>query len=412
MSQAKGLTLVAVGQSLIREDLATYSHPAFDAVLDLVRQGEVAFTNLEGTIAGPHGGWPVKDGYCHAAPASVLTALKKMGFNTLSLSNNHSFDLGPGGILSTMEACDEHGFLHSGIGLDKTSAAKAATHAFPFGRIGLLAMDAGPQPETSYARDAASGIRARPGCNRLGARRIIEVSAQDMQYLKDLSNRTGYEAQKRQNARAGYQEPDGSDLEFYGNVFRTAAAPQERRELDPADLKRQLDAIREGAAKTDYLFVYVHHHHWENNWEATPDWMVDFAHQCIDAGAAGFISHGIPLLQGIEIYKARPIFYSLGNFIYHTHYPEARAGDDRIWQSVVATCRYTPDKMLESIALAPIVLGGEAALIGKDANARKAPHLAQPAYGETEVLARLARLSKPMGTTLTIKDGRGTIAVA
>jgi hypothetical protein len=78
----------------------------------------------------------------------------------------------------------------------------------------------------------------------------------------------------------------------------------------------------------------------------------------------------------------------------------------------VATCSYTPDKKLKSIALAPIVLGGEQALIGKDANARKAPHLAQPAYGETEVLARLARLSKPMGTTITIKDGRGAIAVA
>ncbi len=318
MSEPQGLTLIAVGQSLIREDLTDYSHPDFDAVLALVRQGDVTFTNLEGTIAGPHGGWPVKDGYCHAAPASVLSSLKNMGFNTLSLSNNHSFDLGPGGILSTLEACDEHGFLHSGIGVDKTAAAKATIRQFPSGRIGLLAMDAGPQPETSYARDAVQGIPARPGCNQLGARRVIEVSAQDMQYLKDLSQRTGYEAQKRQNARAGYQALDGSDLEFYGNVFRTAEQPQERREIDPSDLDRQLGAIRDAAAKTDYLFVYVHHHHWENNWEDTPDWMVEFAHKTIEAGASGFISHGIPLLQGIEIYKSRPIFYSLGNFIYLT----------------------------------------------------------------------------------------------
>lgn len=411
-SKAKAFSLVAVGQSLIREDLSHYTHAAHARVLDIVRQGDMAFTNLEGTIAGSHGGWPVKNGYCHAVSPATLASLKAMGFDSLSLSNNHSFDLGPGGILSTLEECERQGFLYAGIGKDRQSAAQPGIRQFPFGRVGLLAMDAGPQPEANYARDAENGIGARPGCNRLDVRLRIKVSQADLDFLKDLSRRTGHEAQKQQSARTGYMSTEGSDFEFYGNLYRASDEPGEIREIVPADLERHLRAIRDAASKTDFLFVYVHHHHWENNWETTPGWLRDFAKQAIDAGACGFISHGIPLLQGIEIYKSRPIFYSLGNFIYHTHYPKDRSSDDRIWQSVVATCRFSENGQLRSMELSPIVLGGEEALLGKAADRRKAPHLARNDYGETEILSRLARLSSPLGTKIEIEKGLGRIAVA
>ena len=38
--------------------------------------------------------------------------------------------------------------------------------------------------------------------------------------------------------------------------------------------------------------------------------------KCIDAGATTYIIHGPHQLRGIDIYKGRPIFYSLGNFIF------------------------------------------------------------------------------------------------
>ncbi|GIT43530.1 MAG: hypothetical protein Ct9H300mP11_14660 [Chloroflexota bacterium] len=49
---------------------------------------------------------------------------------------------------------------------------------------------------------------------------------------------------------------------------------------------------------------------------APPEFLVDFAHWTIDQGCALFAGHGPHLLRGIEIYKGRPIFYSLGNFIF------------------------------------------------------------------------------------------------
>lgn len=35
----------------------------------------------------------------------------------------------------------------------------------------------------------------------------------------------------------------------------------------------------------------------------------------IDAGAGIVVGHGPHVLRGIEVYKGRPIFYSLANFI-------------------------------------------------------------------------------------------------
>jgi hypothetical protein len=50
----------------------------------------------------------------------------------------------------------------------------------------------------------------------------------------------------------------------------------------------------------------------------TPRWQVAWAHQLIDAGAILYVAHGDPSLHGVEIYKGRPIFYSLGNFIFQS----------------------------------------------------------------------------------------------
>nr|WP_318528309.1 CapA family protein [Mesorhizobium sp. ZC-5] len=47
-----------------------------------------------------------------------------------------------------------------------------------------------------------------------------------------------------------------------------------------------------------------------------PDYQQSFARKMIDAGADAYVGHGPHLPRGIEIYKGRPIFYSLGNFFY------------------------------------------------------------------------------------------------
>lgn len=103
-------------------------------IAPLLHGADVAFTNLEGTIYGRHGGWPMKQPLFHAGPPGVLDDLQALGFNALSLVNNHSFDLGPGGVLSTIEEADARGLLHAGLGADRKSAGRRSTRELRNGR--------------------------------------------------------------------------------------------------------------------------------------------------------------------------------------------------------------------------------------------------------------------------------------
>ena len=80
---------------------------------------------------------------------------------------------------------------------------------------------------------------------------------------------------------------------------------------DPTKLLEEIQAAKETC---DYVVVYVH---WgiERNTEPE-EYQKTLARQYIDAGADAVIGAHPHVLQGIEYYQGKPIFYSLGNFIF------------------------------------------------------------------------------------------------
>src|SRR5690242_21783676 len=81
-------------------------------------------------------------------------------------------------------------------------------------------------------------------------------------------------------------------------------------------------------------------------------WIKDWTHEEVDAGADIVVMHGAPLVQGVEIYHDRPIFYDLGNFIFNL--PLTSGLDEPIiWESVVAYLEYE-GKNLRSISFRQI----------------------------------------------------------
>jgi hypothetical protein len=141
-------------------------------------------------------------------------------------------------------------------------------------------------------------------------------------------------------------------------------------EPDEGDMARHLALIREAALRADFVAVYAHSHHWEEEMERTPEWMRAYARRCIDAGANIFVGHGTPVVQGMEMYKERPIFYGLGNFIFHTVQPGRwleRVGT-KAWESVVAHCHFRADGSLSEVVFHPIAVGG----VGGEEDAAKA----------------------------------------
>lgn len=85
--------------------------------------------------------------------------------------------------------------------------------------------------------------------------------------------------------------------------------------LDPFLIKEDIKMVRSHA---DFVILSFH---WglENKQEIHPA-AIDFAHQMIDEGADVILGHHPHVIRGIEVYKGKPIIYSLGNFIFgHTH---------------------------------------------------------------------------------------------
>jgi poly-gamma-glutamate synthesis protein (capsule biosynthesis protein) len=404
----QGYSLLAAGQSLIRRTISDDSSDGYRNLVQLIRKADIAFTNLEGTIRGRFGGWPIKNKTVHASDVSVLHCLRLIGFNVLSLANNHAADLGPGGILSTIEATKSLGFLAGGTGPDRSSARRPKIMTIAGRRVALLAMDSGPWPEYVYALgdNPESTENARPGVNKLGLHRSLGLPAADIQRLREILTMTGQAQRLSQRVSVGFQpSPPEGLFDFFGMMLEEADQPIERLQPDPDDVAAQLESVRQAREQADVVIVYLHNHHWAPDWSMPPDWAVKLARSFVDAGADLFVGHGVPVLQGMEIYRGKPMFFGLGNFIFHS----ARRSNYQVremWESLVANCNFAADGTLEFIELWPIMLGGEAAQADLSID-RLAPHLAVGADAE-RIIDRFTAASRLEGWRL---HRRGDTAV-
>jgi poly-gamma-glutamate capsule biosynthesis protein CapA/YwtB (metallophosphatase superfamily) len=341
------LHLIALGQALIEQDLREHPYPELSLVSERLRGADAVFSDLETTLRLEGAGVPTREGvFFHSAPPSVLDCLRELSINLLALSNNHSYDLGAAGIAATIEQTRARNFGHAGTGPNIHLASAP----------GYLESSAGSVALVAFASKVPAGSLADE--NRAGVNHLC------------------------------------------------LAAPGV---LDDADRERILASVETAAQRSEVVVVYHHDHYWEPDWHDTPRWKQRWARACIEAGASAYISHGVPLLHGIEIYRGRPIFYGLGNFIFHTrtkvgHYEPA------VWESVIAHCKFC-DGRLEALRIEPIALN-EMGEEGPDFLAtRGRPSLAQAAHARS-ILERLRVLSAPYGTRMVIETGVGDIELS
>ena len=126
--------------------------------------------------------------------------------------------------------------------------------------------------------------------------------------------------------------------------------------------------------------------------------------------------HGAPLLHGVEIYRDRPIFFDLGNFIFQVPPTEILLDEPIIWESVVAYVDFQ-GKKLRSIQFRPIAQNkiGQGQPDFQDEHTNnlflQTRGLPTPATGEQAryILERLADLSRPFGTKIEVKGDTAEI---
>ena len=343
--------LALTGQALIEQPVAVTTPAAAELAAEL-SCAHMAAANFEGTLGAPHA-WPVKMKTLHVAAPQALASLRSLGINALGLANNHAFDLGQPGVMATRAGALAAGFTVAGSGENIAAAGAAGIVTSDSVKAALLAFDLGPQADMVYAGES------RPGINPLRIRKELALPADELARLAAIARACGHDARMARRVAVGYSDAlDGDSMDFFGVTVRPGARIEELRYPDAVDLGRALDAVKSARTDAGLVVVSLHNHHWEVDWAAAPAWMEDLCRQLVDAGADVVFCHGPPVLQGMAFHRGRPIFYGLGNFIFHTaRSPRYDRNGIDVWRSVVATCDYAADGALESVRIRPIRVG-------------------------------------------------------
>ncbi len=99
-------------------DSGTYDYlPSLQYVKPIISQADIAFVNLEVTLAGP----PYKGYPQFSAPDQLAAGLKDAGFDVLVTANNHSLDRRRKGLERTIDVLDSLHLLHAGTYEDSAS---------------------------------------------------------------------------------------------------------------------------------------------------------------------------------------------------------------------------------------------------------------------------------------------------
>jgi poly-gamma-glutamate synthesis protein (capsule biosynthesis protein) len=431
---SKTFSVASAGDIIAGDSFSKVNDEDIVAAMKIITKSDVAFGNMEGNLLDQKKfkGYPEAEngGMWLIAPPQIAEDLRAAGFRMLARANNHSTEWGRDGMQETDRALDKAGIVHAGTGENRAAARAAAYLTTAKGKFSFVSM-ASTFTASSAAAPKQPEIAARPGMNAIRTEEFHIVSREMMDGLVQIS-----ESQRDRavigGAKAGPEKPE--TLELFGVSYRVGDdVGGSSFEMNPTDLAENLASIREGKKHSDFLIATIHTHE-PGNWsQEPPDFLVDLAHQCIDAGADEFSGHGPHQLRGIEIYKGKPIFYSLGNFIFEVEQQkpvplemyEALGQDaeqlsngdligifirkylnSALWyQSAIAVSRFGEGNLAE-IRLYPIELG-----FSTRDGLRGLPRIAAPAVAQ-EILRRLRKLSEPFHTTIEIEGNEGVIRVA
>jgi poly-gamma-glutamate capsule biosynthesis protein CapA/YwtB (metallophosphatase superfamily) len=419
------LTLVGAGDCIITRRVSELTDPDFHALVELLRGADCAWGNCEIVIGKGgelHPAW--KDGDPHVC-GDPWTAdeLRWMGFTLMGTANNHTLDYGEQGLASTLEHLDRVGIAHAGSGLDLEEAARPGYADSAAGRIGLVSC-ASTFPPYFAAAPTHPYVKGRPGLNPLNVKATVVLDDATFQRLKAarqvLAELWGENDDQGVRVPKPPADPKQLDLcdEFairdgdHVDYLSEAAAP---------DVKRIGEAIAAARGGSRVVVASIHAHEARRKHELSDLFIQPFAHACIDAGADVYFSSGPHVLRGIEIYKGKPIFYSLANFFFqvetHRYSPaedfsswgldgrtidplalERKIGfvkQQRYWRSVMPRITFEGGKVT-AVELFPLALGFD-----EPADRRGTPRLAR-GQEAAAILEHLARLSAPYGTVVEV----------
>ena len=418
------LRFTAVGDSFITRRLP---QGAFDARLAaLIGNAEVRLTNLEVVLnEGDATPSALSGGTWALANPNVLQDLLKYEFNCMTWANNHTLDYLYDGLASTERHLDAAGIVHAGAGKNLAAASAPRYLETDGGRVAIIGATS-TFHDFWRAGDQRPDMQGRPGVNPLRCRTTYHVLPERLSVLREIAEATDLNAEHQLAVKEGFSvSQDGFAFGRY--VFVADREEKMTRVPLEEDMNRIVKSIHEGIRQADYVIVSIHCHEMnKDRKDEAPDFLEIFARRCIDEGAHAVVGHGPHVLRGVEIYKNRPIFYSLGNFIFQNETVTALPSDfyetyrlpsgatvadaldvrsenntkglgvnPAVWESVVARWEMKNGE-LTALRFYPIELG-----YGMKRYERGWPKLSE----NEAILRKLESLSQKYGTEFAISEG-------
>lgn len=433
MVDPRTLRVSATGDSMIARKISLL--PDTEEIAGIIGKSDVRFTNCECLFHNgdycpmPRG---ASAGTLWYAEPELAKELISIGFNLVSIANTHASDFGSAGLLSTIHTLEENGMVTAGGGRDLDEARESKYLDTPSGRVALISACYDTwHTQWERAANAGSGFPSRPGMNLLRVKIEHEISFEKLQALSDIIREAGLDPP------SGHKASDDDALNFLGRKFKAGEKPGTRMTVNGDDLGSFKRSIADAKEFADWILVSFHSHTSSpRGLEYPSDLIRDLAHVSIDNGADAFLGHGPHVLRGIEIYKNRPIFYSLGNFIAHNNivrkvtrdqYDFYDLGPDSLpsdfyrarfgvippseppysewwYESVIGNFELTDDG-LAGLNIQPISLKASGSYAKPETGN---PKLAKERDG-IQILANITRLSADFGTRFEVSDGGGKL---
>jgi poly-gamma-glutamate synthesis protein (capsule biosynthesis protein) len=258
-------TLLATGDLIIDEpEPDSYFEPA-RAVL---RSADVVVGHVEVPFTLQRQGTPNIP--LQARDPAKLSALANAGVRVASLGANHLFDDGTPGVQDTLDGLRRQHIAPFGAGMDLAEARTPAYLECGGVRFGFLSFNC-VGPKESWAGAAKAGAA----------------------YVHVLTH-----------SELDHATPGGPP-----NIYTGAEADS---------LERMKSDIARARSECDVVSVSLH-----KGMAHTPAVIVPYEKQvaraAVDAGADVVIGHHAHILRGVEIYRGKPIYHGLGNFVTVTH---------------------------------------------------------------------------------------------
>ena len=330
--------LVLVGDSYIqRPD----PDSAFTHVSKYFRAADIAFCNLETVVADEK--YLVAHNRRHGPRTDewMFDAYLRAGFKVMNMANNPSMYQGLEGLLRTLDVLDKAGIAHSGAGRNLEEARRPAIVEAKGTKV-------------AFVSRASVFAMTAPATAKRGGLAVVRVS-------------TAYEPPHRLPEMPGMPP-----------IIHTYP--------DPEDVAAMQEDVEKAKKQADVVVVSWH-------WGVSPagggtgtlvGYQVEMGHAAVDAGADLVVGHHPHLIQPIEVYKGKVIFYGIANLVHDLH----NRWKNR--QTIMARCRMR-DRRIREVSFVPGRISAE-----------NQPRFMKPAEAQ-DVVQHTQDISSEFGTRFEVK---------